>query len=357
VARNLTDFSDAHAILFSSKPAGPFPFAGDVMKTSFLHPSSVLTQTKSLVLALLIGLPISPQSVVAADDGTKLPALVTEKSRQLQEKMSDLFRDTWKELRESVKSKTQDKSQVTMASVDVREQNDGYIIRMHLPGRDMGQIEVTFTDHQFLRIVAPADKKSGRYEQTLILDGVPDDAKPEIERRPADKLIVIHIPKATTATKPSSEPEPKSIAALPAPNEFWDRDILSRMDAMRREMDEMFHQTFKEFDDLPDPETFFDKSKFGSSFDLQNEEKQYIVRAYLPDRNAENIKVTVNGRILKIEATAENITGKNTGDSQKVHKSYYAQMLSLPGEVDSDNLKVDRKNGMLVISTPKKKRD
>ncbi len=67
------------------------------------------------------------------------------------------------------------------------------------------------------------------------------------------------------------------------------------------------------------------------------------------------MKVTVDdGRILKIEAEAEETTGEESGAMVMKRKSSYSQHLTLPGPVDAEQLKVDRKDGMLVITVPKR---
>ena len=81
-----------------------------------------------------------------------------------------------------------------------------------------------------------------------------------------------------------------------------------------------------------------------------------MVRAYLPDRNADNAKVTIDGRILKIEAVSEDSTDKLEDGFVVRRKAQYSQIITLPGEVDADQLKIDRKEGMLVISVPKGKK-
>jgi HSP20 family molecular chaperone IbpA len=79
-----------------------------------------------------------------------------------------------------------------------------------------------------------------------------------------------------------------------------------------------------------------------------------VVRAYLPDRDAENVKVVVeDGRILKIDAVAEESTDKTKDGLILKRKASYSQRITLPGPVDPDKLAVDRKQDMLVITVPK----
>ena len=110
-----------------------------------------------------------------------------EKMKHWQNEMSEKFSDTFNSLRKEVKGG--DKS-IAMVSVDLREKNDSYILRMHLPDRDLDQVEVTLENNN-LSITAPAEGKAARYQQTLVLSGLAADAKP-VE-------LVGGVPKAVTA--------------------------------------------------------------------------------------------------------------------------------------------------------------
>jgi HSP20 family molecular chaperone IbpA len=310
-------------------------------------------RSRTMLLGSLLVLPLGAPNATA-EEAEKIPARVIEKSRQLQERMSRKFHDQWNEIRGSVEAKARARNSLSSASVDVRERNDGYSVRVHLPGRDLARVEVAFVEGKALRITAPADGKAGRYEQTILLEGVTPGAEPRIERKPHVHLIVVELPKPQTAAEapPTSEAPPAPPVLLPA-TDPWDRQILERMERMRHEMDRMFEQAFEDLDDLPDPKDFFDRARFGASVELQDQDGSYIVRAYLPERNAENAKVTLEGGVLKIEAVAEESTENGGKGLVWRKKSQFSQRITLPGPVDAAGLKTERKQGMLVITLPK----
>ena len=140
------------------------------------------------------------------------------------------------------------------------------------------------------------------------------------------------------------------------PVDRWDRDLLDRMDRMRREMDQIFRDGFGRFGDLPEFKDLFDEARFGSSMELREQDGNYVVRAYLPDRDAANAKVVIeDGRILKIDAVSEETTEKTEDDLLLKRKASFSQSITLPGPVDADKLTVDRKKDMLLITAPKAK--
>ncbi len=118
----------------------------------------------------------------------------TEKMKAWEDKMSEAFRDTWKNFGNDKNSKRFNRDSLAMASVDLREQADNYIVRLNLPGRDLAKVEVNLAGDT-LRIVAPAEGTTARYEQSLVLEHA-SNAKPTVDRRTKDNLIVVTVPKA-----------------------------------------------------------------------------------------------------------------------------------------------------------------
>lgn len=299
-------------------------------------------------LALSASLIITSSSAVAAGEARKDDKAFLKKMEQWQDKMSEKFRDTWKGLRGDDKRKS-----VSTASVDLREDKDRYTVRLNLPDRDLEKVEVKL-EGDTLRIVAPAGDKAGRYEQTLTLAGAASDAEPKIERKQKDSMIVVTVPKSATVAgkEPAlTLPDP---SVLPLTN--WDRDIFARMEKMRRDMDRAFEDTFRDFRTAPEHKGFFDEPRFGSSLDLKEEGDNYVVRAYLPDRDMQNINVTVTDRTLKIEAQEQETTKKGeAGALRSTRKAAYSQILTLPGPVQIEKMKVEKKTGMVVVTLPKAK--
>jgi HSP20 family protein len=118
-------------------------------------------------------------------------------------------------------------------------------------------------------------------------------------------------------------------------------------------MDRIFDDSFREFKNTPEHSSFFDEPRFGSSLDVKDEGNNYVVRAYLPDRNTKDVDVTVEGRTLRIGAKVEETTNEKGKRAIITHKAQYSQILTLPGPVQADKMKVDKKEGMLIVTLPK----
>lgn len=315
------------------------------MKTYLNHRPAMLRLAE---FALCAGLLLTP-ALTAAGATTREDKGFVGKMEQWEDKMSEKFRDTWKSLRGEGKEKAN-----PSASVDLREDTDHYTVRLNLPDRDLSKVEINL-EGGTLRIVAPAGDKAGRYEQTIALAAADSSSQPKIDRKPKDNMIVVTVPKnsGVAGNKPSlTLPDPSL-----APLSEWDRDIFDRMEKMRRDMDRTFDEAFREFREGPAHKGFFDESRFGSSVDFKDEGDNYVVRAYLPDRDVQNVSVAVENQTLKLEAK-EQETDKKDDSGRALHSTRmaaYSQLLTLPGPVQSDKMKIDKKEGMLVVTLPKAK--
>jgi HSP20 family molecular chaperone IbpA len=127
------------------------------------------------------------------------------------------------------------------------------------------------------------------------------------------------------------------------------------MDRMRREMDRIFSDSLAELHPSPEQSGFFDEFNFGSSVDLKEQDSNYVVTAYLPQREMQNVSTTVDGQTLKIEARAESTSGRRDDPATPAisGKARYLQILSLPGPVQADKMKVERKDSVLTVTLPK----
>jgi HSP20 family molecular chaperone IbpA len=318
---------------------------------------------KTRVPSFLTGIPTTPRNIAlgaggiclatvvvalgasAVEDAKKDDAPFNRAAENWQTKMSDIFRETWHGLAGGPAA-------VASASVDLREQEQAYVVRLNLPKRDLSQVKVKL-ESGVLHVVAPGAGTTGSYDQALGLPDADPGAELKVDRRPADDLITITVPKkpkSTTAAGTSL-----SVEQPPVQLPDWDRDILGRMDRMTREMDRVFNEAFGEFRSEPAHSGYFDLPDFGSSVAVKDDGTKYVVSAYLPSRDMQKVDVSVDGTALKIEAQAEEATSPpaTTGGEGRKRYSHYLQTLTLPGPVKVEKMNIERKEGMLTITLPK----
>jgi HSP20 family molecular chaperone IbpA len=281
----------------------------------------------------------------AADDQSATSSFM-QKMQKWEDEMTNRFRDTFRNLRAG-----NAENSIGTASVDLREQPKEYVVRLNLPGRDLSQV-VCALEGDSLHIVAPAEAKVGRYEQSIVLADAAPNARLDIKRNQKDGVIVVTVPKESPlagqgAASPGWSPSP----LLPLTE--WDRQMFDQMRKMQEDMDRVFNNSFQAFRQDPGLKGFFDEPRFGSSIDVQEENGSYIVKAYLPNRDMQNVSVTVTNDTLKIEAKAQDKKEDRSSSTNVIHEAEYSQAVTLPGPVNAGKMKVDKKEGMLVITLPK----
>ena len=272
---------------------------------------------------------------------------ITEHLKKWQEKMTDTFREAFKR---AGTGSTGTKPAGTV-SADFREQNDSFMLRLNLPHRTLDKVEVSLTG-ETLRVTAPEEAGTQRYEQSITLGNLAANATPVVERNQEQGLLVVTIPK-NPAHGELSNTQPKQRSS-PPPYLARDTELMQQMDQMRRDMDRVFEDSFNAFRFLPSYKDVFDEYRFGSTYNVEDKGDSYEVRIFLPDRGMENVTATVDGRTLQIEAKAENSSpGQKSGDGVAVHKAAYTQRITLPGPVNRAKMKVEKKERLIVVQLPK----
>src|SRR2546430_2368257 len=96
------------------------------------------TRSRLVAAALALGaLILSGQSGLPVFGAENPASAIADHLKKWQEKMSDAFRDTFKNLREVGESKS-----LGSVSADLREQNDSYTLRLSLPDRTLDKVDV-----------------------------------------------------------------------------------------------------------------------------------------------------------------------------------------------------------------------
>jgi HSP20 family protein len=88
--------------------------------------------------------------------------------------------------------------------------------------------------------------------------------------------------------------------------------------------------------------------------EMEEAEKEYLVRAELPGFDPEEIEVTLAGDVLKIEAEhKEEVEGKEKEEMKERRYASVKRTVTLPQDVDVDRLEGTYRNGVLEIRIPR----
>jgi len=128
------------------------------------------------------------------------------------------------------------------------------------------------------------------------------------------------------------------------------------MEAMQKQMDQMFEQAFGHFSASPQFNGLSQGFSFNPKSDIEENDREYIVRLDIPGADSSKIKATIDDRILTISGSREEEVSQQGVNKQVHHErrlGQFERMLTLPGPVKQDGLKASYKDGVLTITIPK----
>lgn len=135
-------------------------------------------------------------------------------------------------------------------------------------------------------------------------------------------------------------------------------DMLKEMMELQRKMDKMMERMFREFSEekyvLPRYETELTREP---KTDILEDDKEYIIITEIPGVDKKDIKVNVDGNLLKISAESKREDyqkNKNLLRRERTITKFYRSFM-LPDYIDPKKAKATYKNGVLTIRFPKVK--
>jgi HSP20 family protein len=89
--------------------------------------------------------------------------------------------------------------------------------------------------------------------------------------------------------------------------------------------------------------------------DIQETEKEYVIKAELPEVKKENVKVEMLDGVLTIEGERKQENEEKGKKFHKVERAYgkFVRQFALPAEVEAAKVQAEFKDGMLNVHLPK----
>lgn len=127
---------------------------------------------------------------------------------------------------------------------------------------------------------------------------------------------------------------------------------------LHQEIDRLFTDAFKNFA-LPSLDlghTFGSSALLKPNVDISESEKAYTIKVEVPGVNEKDIKLEVSDRTLMISGEKKLENEKKDKNFYRVESSYgsFQRVLSLPEDVNADNIEAEFKNGVLNLTLPRK---
>ena len=239
-------------------------------------------------------------------------------------------------------------------SIDLREQNDKYIARLYVPQGDNSKVDAK-VENGALHITAQNEgtingkTETERYEQMIALPKPVQADNVKVEKK--DDVVVITVPKATVSAPAVAAvtPVPTATASF-ASGADWADTMLSQMNQMQAHLNQSIQDIFHN-DLMAGAST----SQLGSAMNLEDLPGKYVVHYYLPGRNLSDVNVKFENGQLHLSAQKQQKTSDDTAaeKTQSTTVARYESMTTLPGPVKESEMKVDRKEGSVVVTLPK----
>jgi HSP20 family protein len=89
--------------------------------------------------------------------------------------------------------------------------------------------------------------------------------------------------------------------------------------------------------------------------DIAETDKEFSIKAEIPDVNKEDVKVTVENGVLSITGERKQEKEEKGKKFHKIERYYgsFTRSFVLPSNVDDSNIKADYKDGVLRLKIPK----
>src|SRR5207253_10392973 len=89
--------------------------------------------------------------------------------------------------------------------------------------------------------------------------------------------------------------------------------------------------------------------------DITEDDKEYIIKAELPDVKKDDVKVTVENGVLTIAGERKFEKEETKKTYHRVERAYgsFVRSFALPDLAEGDRIKAEFKNGMLMVHVPK----
>ena len=132
---------------------------------------------------------------------------------------------------------------------------------------------------------------------------------------------------------------------------------LTRWDPFKEleEIGERFKHFVGRTPSLPAGKEALTVADWAPTVDITEDEKEYLIKAEVPEVNRKDVKVTVQDGVLAIHGERRQEKEEKNKKFHRVERSYgtFLRSFTLPEDVADEKLKAEFKEGMLLVHLPK----
>jgi HSP20 family protein len=122
-----------------------------------------------------------------------------------------------------------------------------------------------------------------------------------------------------------------------------------------RELEQMQSRLNRFFGEGPSAEGELFFTEWRPAMDVQETDKEFLVKADLPEVKKEDVKVELENGVLSVQGERKQEKEEKGKKFHKVERSYgkFVRRFALPSEVDAAKVQADFKDGVLSVHLPK----
>jgi len=125
-----------------------------------------------------------------------------------------------------------------------------------------------------------------------------------------------------------------------------------------KEMDELQERLATLFGRLPphrDQEERLTLAQWAPLVDIIEDDKEYLIKAELPEVRKEDVKVSVEDGVLTISGERKHEAEENGAKYHRVERAYglFSRSFTVPESADASKVSAEFKNGVLIVHLPK----
>lgn len=122
-------------------------------------------------------------------------------------------------------------------------------------------------------------------------------------------------------------------------------------------------EPFREMEDFFRYSPFFSRAlrrgengfEWRPTADISETEKEYLIKAELPEVKKEDVKITVDGNVITISGERKHEKEQKDENEIRVESFYgtFSRSFELPDGIDTNTIRAESKDGVLRIHIPK----
>jgi HSP20 family protein len=137
----------------------------------------------------------------------------------------------------------------------------------------------------------------------------------------------------------------------PFRSSLWDPE--ATLGRMERDMEKLFGRQFLLAS--PDQEETMAAAQWAPAVDVSEDDKEYLVKAELPELKKEDVKINVENSTLTISGERRAEKEEKGKRYHRIERSYgsFLRRFTMPEGIDSSKVAAEFKDGLLLIHLPK----